>query len=109
MVRCAVGYTGGLNAQGVLEPMVTSATAVEDPSLNSRLINPCVESFGAHRVAEYLVRLGESTDPRRVVGAIDATYWTRHSTTDGLFERRKLFLLEACVSAGTREYARDRI
>jgi hypothetical protein len=93
----------------LFEPMVISAAEAEDPSLNALLIKPCVQSFGAQRVKEYLVSLADSADPRRVVGATDAMYWTGHKAEGAdLFERRKLFLLEACFS-GTSTYVRDRI
>ena len=53
--------------------------------------------------------LAESADPRRVVGAFDAMYWTcRGPEEDELFERRKSFLLEACF-AETNTYVRERI
>jgi hypothetical protein len=95
--------------EALLEAMVISATLAEDPILNSRLICPCVHSLGEQRVRDLLLTLGESADPRRVVGAIDAAYWTGQSPeSQGLLERRKLFLLEACLSE-TSEYARYRI
>lgn len=94
--------------EALLEPMVTSAAEAEDPSLNSLLIRPCVRSFGAQRVNESLVSLAESADARRVVGALDAMYWTGCPESGALFERRKSFLLEACFSE-TSTYVRERI
>jgi hypothetical protein len=98
--------------EALFEPMVLSAVEAEDPSLNALLIKPCVQSCGALRVNEYLIALvADSADARRVVGADDATYWTGHShraVANTLFERRKLFLLEACFS-GISTYVRHRI
>jgi hypothetical protein len=96
--------------EALFEPMVMSAVEAEDPSLNALLINPCVQSFGALRVREYLVALvADSADPRIVVGANDAMYWTGYGAEGhGPFERRTLFLLEACFS-GTSTYVRNRI
>ena len=101
----------GSMSETLLEPMVTSAAGAEDPSLNRWLISPCVQFFGVERVREYLVTLAESADASTVLGAIDAMYWTEqwNEATSDLFERRKLFLLEACVSGRTRTYARNRI
>lgn len=93
----------------LLKPMVTSAAEAEDPSLNALLIRPCVQCFGAQRVRAYLVSLGESADPRRVVGADDAMYWTGPGAEQrDLLERRKSFLLEACFSE-ISTYVRERI
>jgi hypothetical protein len=99
----------GSMPEPLFEPMVISAADCEDPSLNALLINPCVQSFGAQRVTEYLASLAESADPRRAVGAMDATYWTgRSAEGHQWFERRKVFLIEACFS-GTSTYVRNRI
>ena len=93
----------------LFEPMLIAAVELEDPSRNALFIRPCTKSFSAERVHQYLVRLASSDDPRRVVGAIDAMYWTGYqASSDDLFERRKVFLLEACLSK-TSTYVRNRI
>lgn len=94
----------------LFEPMLIAGTELDDASMNALFIRPCTNAFGAGPVKEYLVRLAGSDDPRRVVGATDAMYWTGHGAEGGdLFERRSVFLLEACFSSETSTYVRNRI
>jgi hypothetical protein len=95
--------------ESLFEPMLISAAEAADPSLNKFFIRPCIQSFGAERVKAYLVALAESADPRRVVGAIHAMYWTDQAAeAHDVLERRKVFLLEACFST-TSTYVRNEI
>jgi hypothetical protein len=93
----------------LFEPMLIAAAAAEDPSLSRLFVDPCVATFGTDRVREFLISLAESSDPRTVVGAIDAMYWVSQRSQRHAIERRRTFLLEAFVSDRSSSYVRDRM
>lgn len=97
--------------EALFEPMLLAGIEADDPSLNSRFVRPCVQAFGVQRVKEYLLSMTASPDPRRVVGALDAMYWTGgwEQTARHVLEHRNRFLLEALVSESCSDYLRGRL
>src|SRR5688500_3042512 len=97
--------------EALFEPMLLAGIEADDPSVNSRFVRPCVQAFGIERVNEYLLSMTASPDPRRVVGALDAMYWTGgwEQTARHVLEHRNSFLLEALVSERCSDYLRGRL
>ena len=64
--------------ESLFAPMLDAAITEVDPSMNRRFVEPCLATFGARRVSEYLLAIVESGQS---AGAINALYWAEVELT----------------------------
>jgi hypothetical protein len=61
----------------LLDPLINSAIALQDPSFNRIFIKPCIRNFGVKKVAEKLTEKFKNADLKGRVSISNLVYWLR--------------------------------
>lgn len=77
--------------EALLEPLLGAAIEIQNPSVNRDFLTPCLKSFGAERVSEWLAETFTDADLVHRIGISSLVYWLDYYPIDveELFRRKR--------------------